>query len=118
MAAMDVCACHGANKIPTWTEQLRQRTAIENYAEYYALGQLTWQWMALDLKEMRRRQRRLRERWESVGPFKIWFDAWQLLDGKGRVYVLEKTLDYNYEFGLAMLQAVYLYQAGPLHSMD
>ena len=115
---MDVCAGHGANKIPTWTEQLRQRTAIENYVEYYALGQLTWQWMALDLKEMRRRQRRLRERWESVGPFKIWFDAWQLLDGKGRVYVLEKTLDYNYEFGLAMLQAVYLYQTGPLHSMD
>ena len=103
---------------PGWTEHIWQPSAIENFVEYYMLGQLTWQWMGLDIKEIRRRQRRLRERWESVGPFKIWFDGWRLLDGRGRVYVLEKTLAFDRQFGLAMLQAVYLFQTGSLQSMD
>ena len=55
---------------PGWTEHIWQPSAIENFVEYYMLGQLTWQWMGLDIKEIRRRQRRLRERWESVGPSK------------------------------------------------
>eukprot|EP00439_Symbiodinium_sp_Y106_P036757 s2744_g4.t1 len=111
-------AAHGTNKIPAWCCDLWQRSTIENFVEYYALGRLAQQWSGLNIRETRRRQAKLRERWESAGPFKIWFDAWQLLDGRGRLHVLAKTLDYDRLFGLAMLQAVYGFQRGPLDSMD
>ncbi|CAE7801933.1 unnamed protein product [Symbiodinium sp. CCMP2592] len=115
---MELVPVHGSNKMPRWSVRLHQPSALETFVENCLLGQLTWQWLGLELSETRRRKARLRERWESVGAFKMWFDAWRLLDGQGRIIVLDRTLGYDRQFGLAMLQAVYLFQDGFLHTMD
>ena len=118
MDAMEEVPVHGANKIPHWSGRLLLPTALETYVEKCVLGQLTWQWMDLGIRELRYRQGRLRERWASVGLFKIWFDAWMLLEDSVKLRVLEQTLRFDRQFGLSMLQAVYLHQRGPLDSLD
>ena len=58
MAAMDMGAPHGQNKIPSTPRNRFLGTVVDTFAENCMLGQLTQQWADVPAKTLWDRQRR------------------------------------------------------------
>ncbi|CAE7695529.1 unnamed protein product [Symbiodinium sp. CCMP2592] len=118
MEYMVLVPLHGSNKIPTYGSRLLLPDSLYTFVENSVLGQLTKQWETMGLTELRRRQKRMRDRWQYFGPFLVWWDGWLLLEGDRRLRILDDALRFDRSFGLAILEAVYRRQSGPLDSLD
>ena len=98
---------HGANKIPAAPQRLLYFDPAGMFARDLVLGELTRQWRRLPQLQLRHRHHVLDIQWRHAVAFQIWFEGWFLLEAPRRLSLLSKTLAYDKQFCLAMVQAVY-----------
>ena len=107
MEPMAEVAPHGANKIPAAPQGLLYVDPTGMFARAAVQSELARQWGRLSLLQFRHRRHVLDIQWQRAGAFQVWFEGWFLLEAPRRLNLLSKTLAYDKQFCLAMVQAVY-----------